>query len=427
MPGKKLSHGLTVVLALATAVLLATGTRAAAQKATVLHSFNGKNGNQSYAGLIFDAAGNLYGTTSIGGAYNGGTVFELSPKEGGGWAKKVLHDFKPNEVGGSSPYGNLILDAADNLYGTTSHGGVHGSGTVFELTRNAGGGWKEKLLYSFGAFISDGAFPYSSVVFDTAGNLYGTTAEGGGVECFGSGCGTVFELMPTPGGGWKEKILHRFQSNGMDGIGPIGGVIFDAAGDIYGTTSQGGGPQCSGEGGAPGCGTVFELAPNADGTWTETLIYAFSGNYWDGVSPYSDLVFDKAGNLYGTTYDGGEADNGTVFELTPEGGGSWVEKILHAFGEHATDGTAPYAGVIVDTAGNLYGTTTQGDGYVIGTVFELTPVPNGGWTETVLHRFNGRDGSQPWAGVISDGAGNLYGTTYAGGAYGDGTVFEIRP
>jgi uncharacterized repeat protein (TIGR03803 family) len=429
MRSKRVSFGRTALLAIFTMTVLA-GTRAAAQKETVLYSFHnkGKDGHSPQASLIFDAAANLYGTTSTGGAYNGGTVFELSPQAGGGWTRKILHQFKANGIGGSSPYGSLIFDAAGNLYGTTVYGGAGNSGTVFELTPTAGGNWKENRLHSFGSFISDGVFPFSSLVFDVAGNLYGTTAEGGGGSggCGGQGCGTVFELTPTAGGGWKEKILHRFKLNGVDGINPIGGLIFDGAGNLYGTTGQGGDLQCTGDGGQVGCGAVFELAPNADGTWTETLIHTFHG--LDGDSPYANLVFDNAGNLYGTLFGGGANGVGAVFELTPQAGASWwAEQIVHAFGAHPTDGIAPYAGLILDGAGNLYGTTIQGGSsqYGNGTVFELTPASGGGWSETVLHNFNGKDGSEPWAGLVLDATGNLYGTTAYGGPNGGGTVFKI--
>lgn len=413
-------------MAIIAASLLATSTLASAQKASVLYSFHdsGRDGYAPYAGLVFDAAGNLYGATTTGGIYNGGTIFELSPNGSGGWTRKILHQFTLYGRGGYAPYGSLVLDTAGNLYGTTAYGGSVDLGTVFELTPAQGGSWEENVLYSFGRFNSDGVIPFSGVTFDAAGNLYGTTSRGG-AGCFGSGCGAVFELTPTAGGGWKEEILHRFQVHGVDGISPIGGVILDASGNLYGTTSVGGDPQCAGDGGLPGCGAVFELSPNADGSWTETLLYAFTINFWDGTYPYSGLVFDKSGNLYGTTYEGGRGGQGTVFELMPQKDGSWDEKIVHAFGEQPGDGSTPYAGVTVDAAGNLYGTTIF-DVYVTGTVFELTPAPDGNFTEIILHRFKGTDGSEPFGGVILDAGGNLYGTTASGGPNGGGTVFEIQ-
>jgi uncharacterized repeat protein (TIGR03803 family) len=419
-----LSFGLRSIVTIFAASLLTAGTLAAAQRASVLYSFHtsGKDGYEPYAGLVFDRAGNLYGATTTGGVYNGGTVFELSPNPNGSWTRKILHQFTLFGSGGYAPYASLVLDAAGNLYGTTAYGGSVDLGTVFELTPTQGGSWKEKVLYSFGRFASDGAIPFSGVTFDVAGNLYGTTSRGG-TECFGSGCGAVFELTPTAGGGWKEKILYRFQLNGVDGISPLGGVILDTAGNLYGTASQGGGPQCVGDGGGPGCGTVFKLTPNADGTWTQTVIYAFGGSSSDGIYPYSALVFDKAGNLYGTTYEGGTSYQGTVFELTPQVGGTWAEEIAHSF----RVGNAPYAGITIDAEGNLYGTTTQSTTTTGGTVFELTPNAQGSWSETLLHTFHGNDGSEPFAGVILDKAGNLYGTTVYGGPNGGGTVFKITP
>jgi uncharacterized repeat protein (TIGR03803 family) len=423
------SFGLRSILTIFAASLLTAVIPATAQKASVLYSFHtsGKDGYAPYAGLVFDGVGNLYGATTTGGVYNGGTVFELSPNQNGGWTRKILHQFTLYGSGGYAPYASLVLDAAGNLYGTTAYGGSVDLGTVFELTPAQGGSWKEKVLYSFGRFNSDGVIPFSGVTFDAAGNLYGTTSRGG-AGCFGSGCGAVFELTPTAGGGWKEKILHRFQVKGVDGMSPIGGVILDASGNLYGTTSVGGDPQCAGDGGGlPGCGAVFELSPNADGSWTETLLYAFTINFWDGTYPYSGLVFDKSGNLYGTTFEGGRGGEGTVFELMPQKDGSWDEKIVHAFGEQPGDGSTPYAGVTVDAAGNLYGTTTSYGGYGTGMVFELTPMSGGSWSETLLHRFNGSDGSEPFGGVVLDAGGNLYGTTGSGGPNGGGTVFKIAP
>jgi uncharacterized repeat protein (TIGR03803 family) len=213
----------------------------------------------------------------------------------------------------------------------------------------------------------------------------------------------------------QEKVLHNF--TGADGSGLGADLIMDAAGNIYGTT---------GAGGTYFHGTVFELTPGADGSWTEKVLYSF-GNYPDGSEPSSSLVFDAAGNLYGTTYQGGANVAGTVFELTSGPGGSWTKKLLHTFNSNGTDGAYPAAGVIFDAAGNLYGTTSLGGTYAYGTVFELTPTIGGSWIETVLYSFGGgTDGDGPLAGLIFDAAGNLYGTTYSGGAFVSyGTVFEI--
>ena len=438
MRGKRLSIGLRAALAIIAATLFATSTWAQIHE-QVLHNFqyNGTDGVLPFAGLIFDAAGNLYSTTSEGGTYGVGTVFELTPAAGGGWTETVLHSFG-NGTDGRGPNA-LIFDAAGNLYGTTSWGGTYTYGTVFELTPAAGGGWTEQVLYSFCSQTNctDGAHPVAGLIFDAAGNLYGTTGHGGVyASCnSGTGCGTVFELTPTAGGGWTEKVLHNF-GNGTDGNSPSAGLIFDAASNLYGTTYVGG-IYCSGSG---GCGTVFELTPAAGGTWTETVLYSFCPAGYpctDGIGPEAGLIFDAAGNLYGTTVQGGRYDYGTVFELSPTAGGGWTETVLHNFG-NGLDGVDPSAGLIFDAAGNLYGTTSWGGyygHYEYGTVFELTPAASGGWTETVLHSFgNGTDGRAPLAGLIFDAAGNLYGTTSAGGTdtscpnggYGCGTVFELQ-
>ena len=406
MRGKRFSMGLRAVLAIFTVTVSVTSAWAATNwNEKVLHDFsnNGTDGFYPYGGLIFDAAGNLYGTTQVGGTYNNGTAFELTPTAGGGWTEQVLYSF------GGGLYDGLIFDAAGNLYGTMGGGGVGGYGTVFELTPTAGGGWSEEVLYSFGEG-TDGGGPYAGVIFDKNGNLYGTTTKGGTY-----GWGTVFELTPAAGGGWTETVLHSFNNNGTDGYTPLAGLIFDAVGNLYGTTWHGGAY------GYPG-GTVFELTPTAGGGWTETVLHSFNGT--DGSNPYAGLIFDVAGNLYGTTSNGGDYGLGTVFELTPAAGGGWTEQVLHSF--NGTDGNGPIAGLIFDKNGDLYGTTAGGGNYGHGTVFELTPTAGGGWAEQVLLSFEGSGGGDPQSGLIFDAAGNLYGTTQNGGA-GVGTVFELSP
>ncbi|MFI5115931.1 MAG: choice-of-anchor tandem repeat GloVer-containing protein, partial [Terriglobales bacterium] len=293
MRGKRFSIELMAALAIFTAILLVTGIGAAAQE-KVLYTFQGGTGDGAFpqAGLIFDTAGNLYGTTSLGGAYGFGTVFELTPTAGGTWTEKVLYSFKNDGTDGSNPKAGVIFDAAGNLYGTTSLGGAGvcqgaGCGTVFELTPAAGGTWTEKVLHSFGG-ATDGVIPEAGLIFDAAGNLYGTTGYGGPYNW-----GTVFELTPAAGGTWTENVLYSFQG-GADGAGPAAGLVFDAAGNLYGTTEVGGAGVCQGN----GCGTVFELTPAAGGTWTENVLYRFQSGA-DGANPYDALIFDAAGNLYG--------------------------------------------------------------------------------------------------------------------------------
>jgi uncharacterized repeat protein (TIGR03803 family) len=398
--------------------------RAQAASENVLHNFSdsGKAAYGPRAGLIFDSAGNLYGTTVYGGADSFGAVFELTPKVGGGWTGTILHSF--NGQDGYLPYAGLIFDASGNLYGTTFLGGAHGRGTVFELTPKVGGGWTKTVLHSFDENGQDGEEPYAGLIFDLSGNLYGTTQFGGTGLCSQEGvvvgCGAVFELSPAAGGDWTETVLHSFDDNSSDGQGPLAGLIFDAAGNLYGTT-QGGG--------AYNFGAVFELTPQVGGGWTEMILHSFD-DLVDGAGPQAGLIFDPSGNLYGTTVFAGPNGYGTVFELTPQAGGSWMTKVLHGFG-NIPDGGYPYAGLLLDADGNLYGTTVDGGASPNpgGAVFELTPLGGGGWTENVLHSFgdNLRGGSFPYAGLIFDIAGNLYGTTVEGGTYNYGTVFEISP
>jgi uncharacterized repeat protein (TIGR03803 family) len=389
----------------------------------VLYSFSGVDGAKPYASLIFDAAGNLYGTASEGGSNNSGCnggscgiVFELKRGTNGKWTEKVLHAFSGGNDGGN-PYGNLIFDTAGNLYGTTELGGAQASGTVFQLTLGANGTWTETVLYSLCSTpnCKDGGNPTAGLIFDLPGNLYGTTSEGGGA----GSVGTVFELSPGSGGTWTETVLHSFCYLNCDGgWGPYASLILDANGNLYGTTCCGGPP------GGTGFGVVFKLAPGRGGIWTESVLHVF-GNGAGGVSPQASLIFDATGNLYSTTYGGSGNALGTVFKLT-HGTGNWTAKVLHSF-DRTRDGHDPYAGLIIDAAGHFYGTTPWGGAYGSGgTVFEVTSGAGGG--EKLLHSFGkGNDGAYPFASLILDKAGNLYGTTPNGGNHGYGTVFEITP
>jgi uncharacterized repeat protein (TIGR03803 family) len=375
---------------------------------TVLYNFvGGTDGAFPLTGLIFDKAGNLYATTVEGGANGVGTIFELKPSNGG-WTETILHSFSGGSNDGSLPYGGLIFDSVGNLYGTTAGGGANGDGTVFALKPSTGG-WTETILHSFSG--GDGSGPQAGLVFDSAGNLYGTTV-GGGANLNG----TVFELAPS-NGEWTETVLHSF--GGTDGSSPYAGLVFDSKGDLFGTTYGGG---------ADGFGTVFELTLS-DGGWTETVLHSFTngGSHpcsfspGDGCYPRASVIFDTLGNLYGTTFYGGANGAGTVFELTPSNGG-WTETILHSF--TVADGFTANASLIFDSVGNLYSTTYYGGTDGEGTVFELTP-SNGGWTEMIVHDFAVSDGSVPHGSLIFDSAGNLYGTTADGGSAADGVVFEI--
>ena len=384
--------------------VLAAGTSPAeAQTFTVLHTFTGPNGEGAYAGLVRDAAGNLYGATSQGGSFGDGLVFKFNPAG----KETVLYSF--TGVDGNSPNG-VIRDAHGNLYGTTYAGGSGqcrsdlgpGCGTVFRLDAKG----NETVLHSFTGG-ADGALPFAGLILDAKGNLYGTAANGGAMSsCNGSGCGVVFKLDPSG----KETVLYRFTGGTTDGCNPAGGLLRHK-GNLYGTTYS-----C----GASGYGTVFKL--NTSGT--ETVLHSFAGGTTDGAEPYAGLVRDTEGVLYGTTLYGGQSSDGTVFMVSETG----TETVLHNFAGGATDGEYPNAGVILDAKGNLYGDTFQGGPSNWGTVFELTMKkgPTGRRAHiTLLHSFTGlKGGAGPYGGVIRV-AGNLYGTTSGGGRRGDGTVWQI--
>jgi len=327
----------------------------------------------------------------------------------------VIHNFTGFQDG-MLPYAGLTLDKAGNLYGTTFEGGRAGNGTVFKL-RHFSSGWIFSPLYSFNG-SNDGQAPQARVVFGPDGTLYGTTYRGGGNGCEGAGCGMVFNLKPTPTPPptaltpWIETVLYRFRG-GADGSLPgYGDLVFDEAGNLYGTTINGG---------SNDEGVVYELTPSGGG-WTESVLYSFTGKL-DGSTPYSGVIFDQAGNLYGTNTTGLGA-YGRVYQLTPSGSG-WIEHTLYGF-TGGNDGAYPVGGVISDQSGNLYGTTNStayGGG---GTVFELKP-SNGGWMFNLLYSFTGNQLQGPYASLAMDAAGNLYGTTYGDGAYGLGSVFKLTP
>jgi uncharacterized repeat protein (TIGR03803 family) len=412
----KLFNQRAATLVLLAASLFATASRAAAQHASVLFSFAGNQNTADgpLAGLIFDASGNLYGTT-IGGGNGTGTVFQLTPAAGGGWTQETLYSFGVSGSGdGNYPVAGLVFDNAGNLYGTTEDGGTYGSGTVFELTPAANGVWTETILYSFQQNGADGNFPRSGLVIDSQGNLYGTTLFGGP-----DNLGTVYELKPAAGGGWKEKVLHFF-GNAGEGQNPQANLILDASGNLYGTTT-GDGPFLNG---TYINGVVFELTRTAGGGWKEEVLHAF-GTESDGGFILNGLFADPTGNLFGTTSNGGAQGVGMVFELSPQAGGVWTTRILHDFTFGCTDGFSPVAGVIADSAGNLYGTTQGGGPHNFGTAFELFPKAAGVYTEKILHTFHGADGFLPSAPLTFDASGHLYGTTFLGGAYFGGEVFEI--
>lgn len=376
---------------------------AQAQTYTVLHRFAGTpDGAGPTAGLIADRAGNLFGATALGGAMQMGSVFKVD-KAG----ESVLCSFpagpSQGETGGG-PAASLIRDAAGNFFGTTEFGGASNEGTVFKLDPSG----NLTILYSFTG-DSGGGNPLAGVIRDSAGNLYGTTYAGGNTCQFPNGCGVVFKLE-TEG---TYTVLHAF-TGGADGGLPVAGLIRDAEGTLYGTTQHGG---------ASDRGTVFKLDQAG-----EKALYSFTGEL-DGSNPMASVIRDSEGNLYGTTFDGLAA--GAVFKLDTAG----RITVLHSFTGGA-DGGHPTAGLVMDSEGNLYGTTQNGgvaggySGY--GVVFKVDTA----LTETVLHAFiGGADGDTPAAGLLLDSAGNLYGTTQSGGHYighdecpfGCGVVFKIAP
>lgn len=393
-----MSARVSAVVAAALFIFLGT---AFARNETVLHSFaGGSDGSYPVAGLIADSSGNLYGTTRYGGSAGDGIVFRLSAQNGT-WTETVLYSFLGGNDG-ISPAASLIMDAAGNLYGTTRLGGATNQGTVFELSP-VGNSWQESVLYTFSGG-KDGGSPQAALTLK-GGTLFGTTPSGGEFSS-----GTVFSLGQV-NGIWKEHVLYSFAGGSSDGAYPYSTLIFDHAGNIYGTTESGGPNEA---------GSVFELEPS-DRTWTEKVLYFFTGNT-DGGTLDAGVIFDTAGNLYGTTASGGTNSVGTVFELTPSNG-TWTESVLYNF-KGSTDGGFPSAGLTIDKNGNLFSTTYIGGTYSSGTVFQLTPSA-GAWTETVLYSFSGTtDGAFPTSTVVSY-HGQLVGTTIEGGGTQSGVVFAV--
>ena len=374
---RTISRAATATLALATVFGLTVVSTQSAQAQTykVIHNFTGgQDGAFPRTGLTIDRVGNLYGTTFIGGGANGyGTVYKLA-HQGSGWVLTPLHNFQ-GDNDGAYPYARVVFGPDGSLYGTTAFGGNGGLGTVFRLRPQATAcftalcEWNETVLFAFDG--SDGNQPVGDLTTDGRGSLYGTTSYAG----YERG-GTVYELSPR-NGGWSLAILHTFSSD--DGYEPFGGVVFDRAGNLYGTTAFGPGNACSGE----GCGTVFQLVPSQSG-WIENILYDFQ-NGSDGENPVGGLIIDSSGSLYGTTPfgQGRDGTNPIVFELTPSGGG-WTFNACHLFAGNS----GSYSSLAMDSAGNLYGTTNGGGAYGYGLVFKLTP-GSGGWVYTDFHDFTG--------------------------------------
>jgi uncharacterized repeat protein (TIGR03803 family) len=402
---------------------------AQAQTFQVIHDFTGgPDGANPYSGLTIDSSGNLYGIASAGGGgtciLNNtpgcGTVFEMTPNSGS-WTYQVLNTFKSNPDG-AAPIDTVTL-GSNGLFGTTAAGGEGNCsfegdiecGTVFQLTTTQS---HDRVLYRFTGG-TDGAQPTANLIL-LNNMLYGTTLRGGDLSCTqgdGNGCGTVYQVSLTG----QERVIHAFTGAGGDGVGPLRGLIADADGNLYGTTADGGvSSSCT------GCGIVFELTHSSFG-WREKILYTFT-NTADGSSPNGGLAFDSAGNLYGMTYGGGSGGGGTVYRLHKNAQGNWTLAVLASL--HPAGNAVDH--LLIDSNNNVYGTAQNGGGDANdGYVFEITPV-NGQWRFKYLHIFTGEgDGANPLGALVMDSAGNLYGTTLNKGAFtcgsgaGCGVVFEI--
>lgn len=419
--GMRASAVATVALA-----LLAAPVPASAVTYKVLYSFTGAGtdgGNGPQAPLIIDSKGTLYGTTVRGGAHpcpgGCGTVFKLS-KAGRNWAHTNLLLFS-ELVNGAFPFAPVMMDKNGALYGTSSIGGPSGgAGTVFRLAPPASGNsaWTNTTLRTFQHSRSDGGFPYGEVIADKNGALYGTTGEAGT-----RGKGTIYRLTPASGSAtWPIKVLYDFTA--LTGTNAGSGLVADSKGNLYGVTDQGG---------SDNVGVLFRLSPPGKGktAWTYTALHQFVGGFSDGAFPYATLLL-RAGYLYGTTIEGGTNSAGTIFSLRLPFAGhpNAVYTQLHNF-DMPTEGGQIYGGLVADSAGNLYGTASAGGTHGKGTVFRLSrpAVGHKVWILSVLHNFAGKpnDGDTPFAGLVMDSGGTLYGTTSAGGAKDVGTVFALKP
>ncbi len=380
----------------------------AAGPAKLIYSFSGNaDGEYTDTELVADSAGNLYGTSVQGGIFGGGTVFQVTPAG----IHTVLYNFTGGADGGE-PYKGVTLDAHGNLYGTAVTGGSGscegGCGVVFKLT-NSGGAWTQDVIHTFQG--SDGSGPGSPVAIDKFGNLYGTTPTGGA-----DGIGVVYELKPN-GSGWNFGVVHTFTGGNDGGGGSASRFLIDAAGNLYNVCTVGG---------ANGFGTVYEMSLQ-QGKWRLTTLYAFKDQP-DGALPYGGVISDAAGNLYGTTYYAGVHDLGTVYKLT-RGSGTWVETVLYSF-KGGRDGASPIGSLVADTAGNLYGTTSDGGAAICscGVIYKMTPGATGKWMESVAYRFPGTpDPGFAYNGMVLTSDGNFYGATVHGGGSNNGAIYEFTP
>jgi hypothetical protein len=397
---------------LALLVVLAFPCEAAAKASEkVIYSFNVRH-FYPRAGLVSDSQGNLYGVAS--GTLNDfgcAAAFELSPDSSGTWVETTIYSFTGCGTSGLTPAGPLAMDKGGNLYGIEYS--FSASAVLFELKKDSSGTWRFGIVHTF---ANPEGGPLADLTWDSEGNLYGATSSG-----FSGSEGEVFELSPLPNGAWTETVLYSFPA--PDGVGyPQGGVTFDTNGNLYGSAFFG-------VGGSGSYGAVYELSPQASGLWTFTVIHNFTGGL-DGSFPSSKMTFDPSGNLYGQGQNQSFAND--IFELSPTSGGQWILNIVHVFTSGA-DGAGAEGVLAVDAKGNLYGNSYEGglgcNGSLCGIVYELLPQPDGTWKEAILHPFESADdGSEPLGSVLLDSSGNLFGTTsYGGGRVGYGTVYEITP
>jgi uncharacterized repeat protein (TIGR03803 family) len=422
---------LFIVLSAWSPDIIAQTASSGAVQHTALYSFGGPDGAGPLYGVIADKTGALYGTTVLGGSVGGGTVFKLTPNKSG-YSETVLYNFKGG-FDGNGPFSGLVADKKGALYGVTLEGGngacEAGCGTVFKLTPKKSG-YTKSTIYSFGT-APDGFTPLGTLVLDSTGALYGVTQSGGTQDG-----GAVYKLTPGKSG-YSETVIYSFRG-GDDGYFPQAGLVIDKHGSLYGNTEYGGPGSCDG-----GCGTVFKLTPSGSG-YEESILYAFE-NYTDGYLPLGAVTLDESsGAIYGTTWWGGTTHDGNVFELTPSGSG-YNKRTIYSFdhhGHHGTNGVLPEAQLLLQPDGTLYGTDFIGgggcNGIGCGSVFELKPSGSGYSFRYIYNFRQPSNGAEPfYSGLIADAKGALYGTTHSGGSktdcydggpggtHGCGTVFKL--
>ncbi len=396
-------RALAICLALifAFAFLISVSQSAQSQTYTVIHNFTNKgtDGATPYGGPVFDKFGNLVGTTYLGGTWGSGSVYKLSHR-GSSWTYTSLYSLKGITDGAGPAFGSLAIGPKGSLFATTEGGGY--LGTVFEVCPGSNCKSRETVVHSFG-HGTDGIEPIGGLAFDTAGNFYGTTLLGGTLAN-----GTVFQGKWS-GAGWMVRQIYDFGASSTDAVNAVAGVTIDPQGNLYGTTSFGG---------TFGVGAIYKLTPSSSG-WTESILYNFQGTD-DGQNPVGGVILDQAGNLYGTTFDGGSNGGGTVYELSPSGTFTVLYSFVGGYG-------GPYNKLTFDAQGNLYGFTNAEGLYGFGSIFKLSPSASG-WTLTDLHDFtNGTDGGLPYGSVAVDASGDVFGTAVTGGSDNQGVIYEITP